>query len=88
MRYKVYGKFLGADPKTNPTIFLRKSGLLQLRKEYQPSAFNYLKDSMYVDIDNCLPYRVLKIYVRKSSKVCDRLLVQVGDAHKFGKNLK
>ena len=65
MRCKVYGKFL----KTNPTTFLRKSGLLQLKKDFQPSAFNYLKDSMHVDIDNRLPYRVLKIYVRKSSIV-------------------
>ena len=90
MRCKVYGKFLRVrnDPKTNPTTFLRKSGLLHLKKEYQPSAFNYLKDSMHVDIDNRLPYRVLKIYVRKSNIVCDRQLVQVGDAHNFGKKPK
>jgi hypothetical protein len=82
MRCKVYGNFLRVrnDPKTNPTTFLRKSGLLQLKKEYQPSAFNYLKDSIHLDIDNRLPYRVLKIYVRKNSIVCDRQLVQVGDA--------
>ena len=82
MRCKVHGKFLRVrnDPKTNPTTFLRKSGLLHLKKEYQPSAFSYLKDSIHIDIDNRLPYRVLKIYVRKNSIVCDRQLLQVGDA--------
>ena len=89
MRCKVYGKFLRVrnDPKTNPTTFLRKTGLLHLKKEYR-AAFNYLKGSMHIDLDNRLPYRVLKIYVRKSSIVCDRQLVQVGDAHNFGKKPK
>ena len=79
---EVYGKFLRVrnDPKTNSTTFLRKSGLLRLRKEYQPTSFFYLKDTLHIDSDSLLPYRVSEVYVRKGIIVCDRHVYQIGDA--------
>ena len=79
---EVYGKFLRVrnDPKTNSTTFLRKSGLLRLRKEYQPTSFFYLKGTLHIDSDSLLPYRVSKVYVRRGSIVCDRHIYQIGDA--------
>ena len=68
--------------KLIPNFFLRKSGLLRLRKEYQPTSFYYLKDPLHIDSDSLLPYLVSKFYLRKGSIVCDRHIYQIGDARK------
>ena len=90
VRCKVYGNFLrGRDAqKTNSTIFQKKSGLLTLKKEYQPSLFMYLKDSVHIDSENLLPYKTTRVYVRNGRIVCDRELVSAGDARPTAKKRK
>ena len=90
VRCKVHGEFLRGRnaPKTNSTIFLKKSGLLTLKKEYQPSSFMYLKDSVHVDPDNLLPYITKRVYVRNGRIVCDRELYNAGDAQPKAKKRK
>ena len=90
VRCEVHGEFLRGRnaQKTNSTIFLKKSGLLTLKKEYQPSSFMYLKDSVHVDPDNLLPYITKRVYVRNGRIVCDRELYNAGDAQPKAKKRK
>ena len=69
-------------------FFLKKSGLLTLKKEYQPSLFMYLKDSIHIDSENLLPYKTTRVYVRNGRIVCDRELVSAGDARSTTKKRK
>ena len=87
---EVYGKFLKgrSAQQTNSTIFLKKSGMLTLKKEYQPSLFMYLKNLLHIDSENLLPYKTTRVYVRNGRIVCDRELVSAGDARPTGKKRK
>ena len=90
VRCKVYGKVLRGRnaQKPNSTIFQRKSGLLTLKKEYQPSLFMYLKDSVHIDSEKLLPYRTTRVYVRNRRIVCDRELVSAGNARPTARKRK
>jgi hypothetical protein len=74
--------------KLTPQFFLKKSGLLTLKKEYQPSLFIYLKDSVHIDSEDLLPYKTTRVYVRNGRIVCDRELVGAGDARPTAKKRK
>ena len=83
MRRKVHGEFLrgrNALKTTSNTQFLKKSGLVTLKREYQPSSFLYLVDSFHIDPDSLLPYRTTRVYVHKGRIVCDRILASSEDA--------
>ena len=90
VRCEVHGKVLRGRnaPKTNATIFLKKSGLLTLKKEYQPSLFMYLKNSLHIDSENLLPYKTTRVYVKNGRIVCDRELASAGDARPTAKKRK
>ena len=53
---------------------MKTSGLVTLKKVYQPSLVLYLVDSCHIDPDSLLPYRTTRAYVRKGKIVCDRIL--------------
>ena len=83
MRRKVHGEFLrgrNALKTTSNTQFLKNSGLVTLKREYQPSSFLYLVDSFHIDPDSLLPYRTTRVYVHKGRIVCDRILASSEDA--------
>ena len=91
MRRKVHGEFLrgrNALKTTSNTQFLKNSGLVTFKKEYQPSSFLYLVDSCHIDPDSLLPYRTTRVYVRKGRIVCDRILVSSEDAQITAKKKK
>jgi len=91
MRRKVYGEFLrgrNALKTTSNTHFLKQSGLVTLKKEYQPSLFLYLVDSCSIDPESLLPYRTTRVYVRRGRIVCDRILVSSEDAQNKAKKKK
>ena len=86
-----YGEYLrgrNALKTTSNTQFLKTSGLVTLKKEYQPSLFLYLVDSCHIDPESLLPYRTTRVYVRKGRIVCDRILVSSEDAQQATKKKK
>ena len=91
MRRKVYGEFLrgrNALKTTSNTHFLKQSGLVTLKKEYQPSSFLYLVDSCHIDPESLLPYRTTRVYVRRGRIVCDCIQVSSEDAQNNAKKKK